>query len=252
MKQIDPVRAEELRTFFATQNNLQSLRATYEFKFSVGPRPSSFWNAKIRSAPPVPQDCITKDRIRTVMKMLPHQRGVRVLDVGAGYGFIEEKLSCIPGIQEYGIDISTTAINRLKENYDGCFEVGSATALPYKAATFDAVLLLEVLEHLEPKNSLEALREAHRVLKRGGILIISVPVNEGIRDMEELKRNPSGHIRIYSEPLISKELEMCNFTIVRVNRLYAFNTFYYLKKFLVRFTPGYRKPNDLVILARKP
>lgn len=46
-------------------------------------------------------------------------------------------------------------------------------AFPFHAAAFDAVLLLDVIEHVVPR--LAVLREIHRVLKRGGRLLVSAP-----------------------------------------------------------------------------
>jgi SAM-dependent methyltransferase len=46
-------------------------------------------------------------------------------------------------------------------------------AFPFPPATFDAVLLLDVIEHLEPRG--EVLREIHRVLKPVGRLLLSAP-----------------------------------------------------------------------------
>jgi SAM-dependent methyltransferase len=50
---------------------------------------------------------------------------------------------------------------------------GDAAALPFADASVDAVTMLDVLEHIpEPE---EVLAEAHRVLRPGGVLILSVP-----------------------------------------------------------------------------
>jgi SAM-dependent methyltransferase len=50
-------------------------------------------------------------------------------------------------------------------------DIGSAEALPYPNASFDLVLCTQVLEHLD--QPLSALREVHRVLRPGGLALIS-------------------------------------------------------------------------------
>lgn len=53
------------------------------------------------------------------------------------------------------------------------FSQGDLEALPFKDAVFDTITALEVLEHLlHPE---QALREIHRVLKPGGVLVMSSP-----------------------------------------------------------------------------
>jgi SAM-dependent methyltransferase len=47
------------------------------------------------------------------------------------------------------------------------------TAFPFPAAAFDAVLFLDVIEHLEPR--VAVLREIRRVLKPAGRLLLSAP-----------------------------------------------------------------------------
>src|SRR4029077_19609519 len=53
--------------------------------------------------------------------------------------------------------------------------VGNASIydLPFPDATFDAVLLSEILEHVD--RDADALREVRRVLKPGGLALITVP-----------------------------------------------------------------------------
>lgn len=71
-----------------------------------------------------------------------------------------------------GVDIS-------KEMVENCQNMGlpancnSITELPFENDSFDLILCLDVLEHLE--NDLAALEELKRVLRPGGLIILSVP-----------------------------------------------------------------------------
>ena len=73
------------------------------------------------------------------------------------------------GIQLVRLDYPVT--NQRYKNRPDIY--GDAQKLPVMNASIDAVLLLEVLEHIESDSAV--LSEANRVLKVGGVLYISVP-----------------------------------------------------------------------------
>jgi SAM-dependent methyltransferase len=76
-----------------------------------------------------------------------------------------------------GIDLELPLLAKARRNVGHLPQVLPANAsvydLPYPDATFDAIVLSEVLEHVE--RDVEALRELHRALKPGGVLVITVP-----------------------------------------------------------------------------
>jgi SAM-dependent methyltransferase len=74
----------------------------------------------------------------------------------------------------FGIDPSEAAIARGRAAFpDLDLRVGSLEALPYPDGHFDAVVCLDVLEHV--KDELAAINELHRVLAPGGLLLLSTP-----------------------------------------------------------------------------
>lgn len=91
-----------------------------------------------------------------------------VLDVGAGDGLIAHVL----GIR--GVDIDLDGIAAAKSR-GVVVEFGDAANLPYNDEEFDAVVMYDVLEHLE--FPLKALAEERRVLKSH--LYVVVPNKEG-------------------------------------------------------------------------
>jgi SAM-dependent methyltransferase len=88
----------------------------------------------------------------------------RVLDAGCGEGLLVQEYAGRLRIE--GIDANYRS-DRVRE--------GSVTALPCEDATFDDVLCLDVLEHLTFGEQPTALAELFRVLKPGGVALISVP-----------------------------------------------------------------------------
>lgn len=100
-----------------------------------------------------------------------------VLDVGCGAGgnlcgIVGERCIAV------GMDLSSEALRVARSNLSGLrprvpcppLVQADACALPFWPASFDAVVDVTMLQHLDFPNKLTALREAHRVLKPGGWL----------------------------------------------------------------------------------
>lgn len=102
----------------------------------------------------------------------PRLASARVLDLGCGTGFTLTQLP--PGVRSVGLDYSPAALAFARERAPSASLVrGSAYALPFADGAFDAVLALDVLEHLD--DDLAAARELRRVLAPGGAAIVTVP-----------------------------------------------------------------------------
>ena len=100
---------------------------------------------------------------------VPH--GGDVLDVACGGGLVARPLS-ESGYRVTGIDLSASSVEMAKRwDPRGTFDVGDAAALPYADGSFDAVLLLDMLEHVEDLGGV--LREAGRVLRPGGVVVFN-------------------------------------------------------------------------------
>jgi len=105
--------------------------------------------------------------------------GDRVLEVGFGSGVtflnLHEKYREI-----HGLDL-TADIDQVKRVFDQrgiktelCN--GSVLEMPYADGMFDTVLLISILEHLQPAQQERAFAEIRRVLKPGGQVIYGVPI----------------------------------------------------------------------------
>jgi ubiquinone/menaquinone biosynthesis C-methylase UbiE len=108
---------------------------------------------------------------RLVDLISPHLRsGDRILDVGCGFGHLGRAvMDSVPGVRVEGIE----SVRRGGElipitEYEG-------TRMPWTDATFDAVILADVLHHDHDQERL--LREAARVSKR--LVIVKDHLREG-------------------------------------------------------------------------
>ncbi|APW62923.1 class I SAM-dependent methyltransferase [Paludisphaera borealis] len=107
-------------------------------------------------------------RLRGIRNAIGPVDGMRILDLGCGKGRFARALQ-EQGAEVTGIDLSSamlseaTGVDRVR---------GSARRLPFRSGCFDAVLAVEVFEHLEPGTWHETLSEARRVLAPRGSLAI--------------------------------------------------------------------------------
>jgi ubiquinone/menaquinone biosynthesis C-methylase UbiE len=110
-------------------------------------------------------------RLEMIQRYLP-LHGARVLDIGCGLGtYVRRFGEC--GGQVYGIDIDAARVREgAAKGVTGlCHGVGES--LPFADASFDGVLLNEVIEHVNSDR--ETIREALRVTKPGGRVIVFAP-----------------------------------------------------------------------------
>jgi protein-L-isoaspartate(D-aspartate) O-methyltransferase len=99
--------------------------------------------------------------------------GDRILDVGCGKGFLLYDFTpVVPGVEVYGIDISSYAIENSKEEIKGRLQVGSATRLPWPDHSFDLVFSLNTLHNLPCYDLDAALREIERVGKKNKYICV--------------------------------------------------------------------------------
>ena len=106
--------------------------------------------------------------INSLKKNLKYLKGNTLLDVGCGNQFYKRY---IPENMDYkGIEIKETK-KYFKNFSDVIYYNGKK--IPFKNETFDNALCLEVLEHVY--NFQNLIKEINRVLKKNGILILSVP-----------------------------------------------------------------------------
>jgi hypothetical protein len=116
-----------------------------------------------------------------VLERLVQPAGKDVVDVGCGGGALVRALVG-QGARVTGVETSDAQLAAAVENDDGSgarYLVGRAQQLPLEDASVDAAVFMRSLHHVPRDDLLEALREARRVLRAGGIVYVAEPLAEG-------------------------------------------------------------------------
>lgn len=118
---------------------------------------------------PVP--CAASGVHEKVLELCKNTGQGDLLDAPSGQGALSDNLAAI-GFNVAAFDIDSTVFKTIRHGIK--FTKGDLNAdLPYPDASFDRVVCVEGVEHLE--NPCHLLRQFARVLKPGGVLIITMP-----------------------------------------------------------------------------
>jgi glycosyltransferase involved in cell wall biosynthesis/ubiquinone/menaquinone biosynthesis C-methylase UbiE len=119
-------------------------------------------------------DMAFRRRAHRLLDWLELRDGERVFDCGCGMGFYLMTIGALRQLNLVGLDGDVERLHwAQREQVPAGLLSGDILKLPFPDASFDKVLMSEVLEHISDDRV--ALSEIFRVLKPGGILALSVP-----------------------------------------------------------------------------
>lgn len=143
-----------------------------------------------------------------LLRFLGGKRDNKILDVGCGTGGNMLLLKEFGAVT--GLDLSDEALKLAKDKNFAQLIKGDATKMPFSNDYFDIVSVLDTLEHVEDDKSV--FKETFRVLKSGGILIITVPAYQWLWSQHDEVLH---HIRRYDRVDLVKKAEKEGFKILR-------------------------------------
>jgi SAM-dependent methyltransferase len=160
-------------------------------------------------------------RTRAILKLLdahlgPPPVGITrtLLDLGIGAGNMAHHLAHygqVVGIDSNGRPLSVAGQRALT------VAQASGTGLPFADAQFDLVALLDTVEHIP--NELGVLAECWRVLKPGGLLLVTVPAFQWLWSYND---EINAHQRRYTAPELAQKLTLLGFQVCRI----SYNNFF--------------------------
>jgi SAM-dependent methyltransferase len=159
--------------------------------------------------------------------------GSRVVDVGCGTG---DNLAALEAASEgpvVGLELSPYAVRHAPRSAAGRVRVGVARAerLPLATGCADLVASMDVIEHLDDD---AALAEYHRVLRPGGLVLLTVPAYRWLWSAHD---DWAAHLRRYTRPQLTAAVERAGF---RLRRATYFNSFLVPPAAVLRRTPARR------------
>lgn len=146
-------------------------------------------------------------------------QGKKILDVGCGDAFFLSQLNDKKN-HLYGIDYSKRALDFAKLfNQGKALELvqGAWEEIPFEDNYFDIVTSIAVLEHIKPENIHICLKEAYRILRDTGLLILAIPTHNLKKPKKHFRHFRLDEIKQIIEPLFIIEK-----VYGRYNKLFQF------------------------------
>lgn len=139
------------------------------------------WEGARLDGPPDLQDPVLR-----ILEAATPRDGL-VLEAGCGSGKVVADLRTL-GRTVVGIDLASRALAAARRQVPGLpLVAGDVARFPFRDGAFHCVISLGVVEHFE-QGPLDVLREHRRILRDGGVLLISVPRLSLVKRGNDLRR----------------------------------------------------------------
>ena len=138
----------------------------------------------------------TLARYKFASRLLGEEKNMSVLELGCNEGLGTNLLSKVSQ-KVVGVDFDEDSIVFAKSNFaDGDIDFECSDFLDRKYGSFDAVVSIDVIEHISPEDEIKYLNTIHKNLKQDGFCIIGTP-NITAREYAS-RESQIGHVNLYS------------------------------------------------------
>lgn len=189
----------------------------FDHDYYFGGKKSNYFNYEMLNAKKLfkgPLDYIKK-----------YELGGKILDAGCALGlFLNEAAPFFTDL--YGCDISDFAVDNAKKRLpQGNFKVVNLEEeIPYPDEFFDCITALDVLDHTQ--KYAQVFRELLKKLKKGGHLILSMPINGWAYKLLGFLDKDKSHVSILGEKIIVDMLAASNVDIIESSKYSILPIFY--------------------------
>jgi len=190
--------------------------------------------------------------------------GCKSLDIGCDKGDFSVQLQKL-GFETYGTDIRKNVLKEAQKAKVKTRLCDLEKRFPFKDNSFDLLFAGEIIEHLFDTDHF--IKECKRVMKPGGILIVTTPNIASLVNRVSLLFGKTiinnslydwgvGHIRFYSFPALKRQLELNGLSVVNefTNNfpfLMSANIPVFLKKLAIKLSFLFHRIGYQIIMVAK-
>ena len=153
---------------------------------------------------------VRRKLLRRLLHSLDIPQELPTVDIGCGTGSNLRILESEGLCNVVGLDRSLYALSLAKKKVNLALVSGDTNNLPIRSNSIGLIIAMDILEHLE--NDLNGIDEFHRGLKKGAILLLTVPAFNSLWGIQDVV---TGHKRRYSRKEILMKLRQGGFEILR-------------------------------------